>query len=268
MSSFLSFRKNINSQNGEDGVIEQIFKMINVTNGNFIEFGAWDGKHLSNTLKLFHEGWSGIFIEGDKEKFKVLVDNFGKYTNISCINKLVGYSDYDSLDTIIEDSPFKNKAFDFISIDVDGLDYFIFEKLNKYLPKVICIEVSSGHSPNFSKVLSENIAKNNVGQSIEVMTRMAKEKGYFPLCYTGNLFLVKNEFKDIFKDYIKSNEDIYKEFLEHVVGSDQELLQYLYELYCSPNTVFRNYRQSQTFGYIFPENRIMKEFCESKLIQN
>jgi hypothetical protein len=265
MPSILSYRKNVNSQNGEDGVIDQIFKIINIKNGNFIEFGAWDGKHFSNSLKLFHEGWSGIFIEGDKEKFKTLVANFGKYDNICCLNNYVGYSDNNSLDTLIEESPFKNKQFDFISIDVDGLDYFILEKLNKYLPKVICIEVSSGHSPNFSKVLDEDIAKNNVGQSISVMTRMAAEKGYFPLCYTGNLFLVKNEFKDIFKDYIKSNEDIYKDFLEHVVGTDLELVNYLYELYCSSNTVFRNYRQTETFKYVFPENKIMKEFCESKL---
>jgi hypothetical protein len=265
MSSFLSFRKNINSQNGEDGIIEQIFKMINVQNGNFIEFGAWDGKHLSNTLKLFHEGWSGIFIEGDNEKFQTLINNFKNNKNISCINKFVGYTNDDSLDTIIQDSSFKNKIFDFISIDVDGLDYFIFEKMNKYLPKVVCIEVSSGHSPTFPTLLNDNIAKNNVGQSIEIITRMSSQKGYFPLCYTGNLFLIKNDYKNIFKDYIKSNEEIYREFLEHIVGPDQELMKYLYELYCSPNVNERHNRQTQTFGYIFPENYIMKEFCESRL---
>jgi hypothetical protein len=264
--SFLSFRKNINSQNGEDGIIEQIFKMLNVKNGNFIEFGAWDGKHLSNTLKLFHEGWSGIFIEGDNEKYQTLLNNFRINNNITCINKFVGYTNDDSLDTIIEDSSFKNKVFDFISIDVDGLDYFIFEKINKYLPKVVCIEVSSGHIPTFSTLLSDYIAKNNVGQSIEIMTQLVNKKGYFPLCYTGNLFLIKNEFKDIFKDYIKSNEEIYKDFLEYIVGSNQKLMKYLYELYCSPDINKRHYIQKQTFGYIFPENNIMKEFCESKLI--
>ena len=174
-------------------------------------------------------------------------------------------NDNDSLDTIIEESSFKNKQFDFISIDVDGLDYFILQKLNKYLPKVICIEVSSGHSPNFSELLNENVARNNVGQSIHVMTKMASEKGYFPLCYTGNLFLVKNEYKDIFKDYIKTNEDIYKDFLNHVVGTNRQLMQYLYELYCSPNIQSRNVRQNQTFGYVFPENHIMREFIQSKL---
>ena len=263
--SLLYYRKNINSQNGEDGVIEQIFKMMNIKNGNFIEFGAWDGKHLSNSYKLFTEGWSGIFIEGDSPKFNTLINNFRNYNNVCCINRYVGYSDNDSLDTIIEESSFKNKQFDFISIDVDGLDYFILQKLNKYLPKVICIEVSSGHSPNFSELLNENVARNNVGQSINVMAKMAYEKGYFPLCYTGNLFLVKNEYKDIFKDYIKTNEDIYKDFLNHVVGTDRQLMQYLYELYCSDNIGLRNKRQSEIFGYVFPDNHLMKEFIQSKL---
>ena len=83
-------------------VIEQIFKMMNVKKGNFIEFGAWDGKHLSNCLKLFTEGWSGIFIEGDSSKFNTLVNNFKNYNNICCINRYVGHNDNDSLDTIIE----------------------------------------------------------------------------------------------------------------------------------------------------------------------
>ena len=90
--------------------------------------------------------------------------------------------------------------FDFISIDVDGLDYFIFDKLNKYLPKVICIEVASGHAPTFSKFLPDYIAKNIVGQSIEIMSKKGLEKGYFTLCYTGNLFLVKLEYINLFKD--------------------------------------------------------------------
>ena len=61
--------------------------MMNIKKGNFIEFGAWDGKHLSNCLKLFTEGWSGIFIEGDSSKFNTLVNNFKNYNNICCINR-------------------------------------------------------------------------------------------------------------------------------------------------------------------------------------
>jgi hypothetical protein len=259
--NLLAYKRNVYSQNGEDGIIEEIFKRMGIKNGNFIEFGAWDGKHLSNSYKLLNEGWTGIFIEGDSNKFRDLLNNFSHNTNVTCLNTYVGYSEIDNLDNIIENSNHKNKDFDFISIDVDGLDYFIFNRLNRYLPKVICIEVSSGHRPDFSIILDESIAKNNVGQSLQVMINLASQKGYFPVCYSGNLFLVKNEYKELFSDISTNIYDIYDNFLQYIVGPDLDLTKYLYSLYCTQEGILK---QKGVFGYIFPENHFLKYFCESK----
>jgi hypothetical protein len=274
--SILEHKRNVYSQNGEDGIIEYIFKKIfeklNMTSGNFIEFGAWDGMHLSNSYKLFNEGWEGIFIEADSEKFIQLQHNFSACKHITCICQRVGYSENDSLDSIIEHSGHSNKNFDFISIDVDGLDYFIFDKLNRFLPKVICIEVCSGHSPTFSSVIDEHIAQHNVGQSIEVMRLKAEEKGYFMLCYTGNLFLVQNEYKECFKEHIQTQTiqtvqtsvEIYNDFLEHIVGADDNLLKYLYNLYCARHR--KKVQLNQFSGFVFPVNTYLKSFCQSRLL--
>ena len=70
--SLLKYSKNIYSQAGQDGIIEKIFNTIGVKKGNFVEFGAWDGIYLSNCRKLYEEGWSGVFIEGDKKKHELL----------------------------------------------------------------------------------------------------------------------------------------------------------------------------------------------------
>ncbi len=217
MNSILANKKNIYSQNGEDGIIEYIFNKMNIKNGSFIEFGAWDGKFLSNTYNLFlNKGWNGIYIEADQQKYQDLLVTFSGYRDrIDCVCAYVGFNDTDNLDTLIETHSHK-REFDFVSIDVDGLDYFIFEKMNKYLPKVICIEVNAGHHPEYPNIIPENIASNNIGQSIKVITVLAEKKGYFPLCYTGNLFLVKNEYKWLFPADIRSITDIYVEFLDHL----------------------------------------------------
>lgn len=213
MNSVLQNKKNFYSQNGEDGIIEYIFEKMNIKNGNFIEFGAWDGKHLSNTYNLFLKNWTGIYIESDVEKYKVLQKNFEKENRITCINSMVGFDKNDNLDIIIKNSNHINKDFDFISIDVDGLDYFIFKAMNIYLPKVICVEINAGHNPVYDKEIPINIASNNIGQSMKVICELAIQKNYFPLCYTGNLFLIKNEYKEIFIDDIKDLKEIYIEFL-------------------------------------------------------
>jgi len=49
---YKTYAKNVHSQNGEDGIIEEILKRLDIKNGYVCEFGAWDGIHLSNTFNL------------------------------------------------------------------------------------------------------------------------------------------------------------------------------------------------------------------------
>ena len=51
----LKYRKNIFSQFGEDGIIEKIFSILPNTCKWCVEFGAWDGKHISNTRFLLSQ---------------------------------------------------------------------------------------------------------------------------------------------------------------------------------------------------------------------
>ena len=71
----LRFRSNVYSQNGEDGIIGEILRRLNIQKGTFIEFGAWDGVHFCNSRHLVEQGWDGIFIESDNDRFKDLVKN-------------------------------------------------------------------------------------------------------------------------------------------------------------------------------------------------
>ena len=62
------------SQGGEDGVLLRLFEHIGVAHRYFVEFGAWDGRHLSNTANLrLNHGWSGLLMEGSDRADGVLV---------------------------------------------------------------------------------------------------------------------------------------------------------------------------------------------------
>src|ERR1700712_3607295 len=63
------------SQNGEDGIIAEIFNRIGTTNKYFIEFGVESGLEC-NSLNLLYKGWSGLWIEGSEHDCKVMNERF------------------------------------------------------------------------------------------------------------------------------------------------------------------------------------------------
>lgn len=87
MSALNKYRKNIYSQFGEDGVIQEICLRLEIPIGSFVEFGAWGGKHFSNSYHLLEQGWNGIYIEGDEKKFDDLILNMrGFQDRVTLIN--------------------------------------------------------------------------------------------------------------------------------------------------------------------------------------
>ena len=192
---FNIYKKNTFSQFGEDGIIEEIFKRLSdVSDKKCCEFGAWDGKFLSNTCNLItNHNYEAILIEADKKKFDELNVNFPDKKIIK-INKFVNFSGENSLDNILENNSF-NKDFDFLSIDIDGCDYWILESLSKFTPKVICIEFNPS-IPNKVEFIQEKNMKINQGSSAKSIIDLGLKKNYFPIASTDcNLFFVHNKFK-------------------------------------------------------------------------
>lgn len=191
--TFDKYRKNIRSQNGEDGVTKEILRRLRIDNGWFCEFGAWDGKYLSNTYFLISKSWRGVYIEGEKSKYSELVKNVKGFKNkIYPICAYVTAKGKNSLDSLLSDTPLPYN-FEILSIDIDGDDYFVWKGLKNYRPKLVIVEINSGYGPRVKKIST----KNDKGTSFYPMVQLGAKKGYIPIYHTGNIFFVR-------KDYIKS----------------------------------------------------------------
>jgi hypothetical protein len=206
-SPLLSYQSNVASQTGEDGIIQRIFQIIKPRNNYCVEFGAWDGKYLSNCWNLIaNHRWSGCFIEANADKFKDLMANHGDNKKVSCVNKFVDFEGANSLDNILT-SVNAPQNFDFLSIDVDGTDYFIFESLNVYKPNVVVIEFNPT-IPNDVIFVQAKDSSINQGCSLLALILLGKEKGYELICCTNwNAFFVRAELYAEFK--IENNSIIY-----------------------------------------------------------
>lgn len=188
-------RNNVTSQFGEDGIIEAVFDRIGIENKWCCEFGAWDGKYLSNTYNLIHNhGWSGVLIEGDKDKIKDLA----KSERVYPIQAMVSDTPPNDLDTLLAKTPIP-KNFDLLSVDVDNDDYLIWRALTNYQPRVVIIEINSYLAPDVEKIPRRGYIgrAKNAGASILSTVQLAKAKGYELAIHTGNCIFVKREFASL-----------------------------------------------------------------------
>ena len=135
------YSEKIYSQFGEDGLIKEILNRIEFKNLDkwCVEFGARDGISDSNAHNLIkNHDYKAVLIEGDKKYFKKLCKNFIS-DKIIKLNKFIDFYGDNSLDNVLKKTQIP-KNFDFLSIDIDGCDYFIFKSMELYRPKIVCIE--------------------------------------------------------------------------------------------------------------------------------
>jgi hypothetical protein len=196
--SLLHYCKNVHSQRGDDGIIAEIFKRLGIQRGFFVEFGGWDGLFLANSRALFEAGWDGSFIEADPKKFEELRLNYAGRDQIICVNEWVGVpgSPGKTIDQIAAEN-FADREIDFMTIDVDGLDYRVLETM-ALRPKVICVEGGFAWHPSFTRRVPDEVASNNLQQPLSVMIDIGRAAGCIPVCFNQNLYLVRAEFSQPF----------------------------------------------------------------------
>jgi hypothetical protein len=220
-SNLIGNAKNKYSQNGEDGIIEKFFEEIPAVSRSCCEFGAWDGLNLSNCRKLIEEGWSAVMIEGDSGRYKALVENYRSNSEVKCVNRFVD-AGANSLKSILNE--FGVDSLDFLSVDIDGLDYEIFESLD-LRPAVTCIEVNAGHDPLSRVRIPAEISAHNVGQPLGLFYDLAKKHGYDLVCYNGNAFFVRSDLRKGSNIPALEPSDAYSQFLNWLPSNGR---QYLY----------------------------------------
>lgn len=195
----LQYRKNMTSQLGEDGILEKVFEILPDANRWCVEFGAGDGELFSNTHHLInHQGWSSVQIEGDPDVYELLSNRYANNNNVTCLNRMIRFEGENTLDQVLQTTSIP-LDFDFLSIDVDGNDYYVWESLQMYRPKVILIEFN----PSIPHYVSYVQAKNPEvyqGCSLLALQQLGKQKGYELIASTEwNGFFVDAKYFPLFE---------------------------------------------------------------------
>lgn len=198
------------SQHGEQ---EHILKFFGERKGRFLDIGAFDGVTGSNTRSLAELGWSGVCVEANPFNFPKLIAN--KLPLVQCVNAavmaeagLVKFADAQGQCGTCLEKPFLPDGlivrayhvaaitpamlrrelggdFDFISLDVEGVDLEVLQELAPLAEnaKLLCIEDSIPCRPFDAEHYSQlRLAAAALGLS-KVIARTPNDSG------TGNTLL-------------------------------------------------------------------------------
>ena len=182
------------SQNGEDGFIDYLLFSLDITKPKFVEIGIGTYKE-SNTRFLFErtapEGLVIDYIEDLEEKIKKNI-RFWK-GDLTIVNELINA---ENIINILEQNNF-DKEIDLFSLDIDGIDYWILNKLPENFSKICIIEYNSifGGELEITVPNEINFTRKEYhfshlcyGMSLKALIRKMNEKGF--------IFVGSNEFNN------------------------------------------------------------------------
>lgn len=188
---------NVNSQFGEDGILSWVFNSIGFKGGIAVEFGGWNGIYLSNIRKLADDNsLNSIYIEGDKNKYEEGLTIFGGRKDVQFINEYVGLGDsFKTLDCILQEHAIPNDI-EVLSIDIDGYDYWVWDSLKEYRPRVIVIEYNPTVS-NDVLMITPQKEISGLGSSAKAIVELGKKKHYelVETTVTNCIFVNEEDFK-------------------------------------------------------------------------
>ncbi len=206
------------SQEGEDLILKRMFS--NKKSGFFIDVGAHHPKRFSNTYGFYKRGWAGINIDAMPGSMKAFNRVRPRDTNIECPisdieEELVFYifnepalntfSESEAkkkdglynfkiikeqklitqpLSSILNKQMKKNQQIDFLTIDVEGLDYKVLKSVNlkEHKPTVILIETLESNL--------NDIIKNEISLYLETYGYSIYAKSVNTVFYVTNNFQI------------------------------------------------------------------------------
>lgn len=192
----LSERFGYRSQNEEDGLLLALFKRIGTTDRRCVEIGC--GLNGGNSGFLVGEcGWSGLMVDADRRKIETIKNRYAGHAVTANKHRATR----ENINEILAVHGFTGEL-DFLSVDIDGNDYWVWEALTACSPRVVALEfnwlfgpersVTIPYDPEFR--LDQVATRAYRGASLSALTHLAQRKGYRLVASERvNAFFMRND---------------------------------------------------------------------------
>ena len=164
-----------------------------------MEFGAADGLSCSNTAALWHDGWAALLVEADGTLADRAERNAAGHGRVTVMNATVQPPGLGvTIDDLLARSPLAGHDIGYMSVDVDGDDFWIVTGMDAR-PYVLAVEYNRSVPPHLDLLPAG--PGNTFGVGAATMRAAMEQRGYTMVGLTAtNLFFVRTEMAGPFAD--------------------------------------------------------------------
>jgi len=179
------------SQSDEDGRLLYIFSKIGMTNRLCVEIACGNGKECNSANLIVNHGWHGLLVDGS-EKNIAEAQAFYETCRATYVWPPVvkrAFVTRENVNELIRSNGFEGEI-DLLTVDIDGMDYWIWQAIVVVKPRVVVVEYVGWMGPERSctvpyqadfdafKYPTTNGAPDYAGASLMAMVKLARIKGY------------------------------------------------------------------------------------------
>lgn len=176
------------SQFDEDGILLYIFGLIGTTNKKVVEICAGDGFECMAANLIVNHGWRGFLFDGRADDVELAKEFFARRRSLLLSPPVVrtAWIDAETVDDTLRSAGVTG-SIDLMSLDIDGMDYWVWKAMDVIKPRV-CIFETVNYIPD-DKALTVpydrtfQMAQSGSeyyyrGASTQAFVKLGREKGY------------------------------------------------------------------------------------------
>lgn len=173
------------SQNGEDGLIAYLISRIQPERYTFCEIGIEDGRECNTANLAVNFGWRGLMIEGDPAMAASAARHFAQ-TCGERVQVVSSFVTQENINSVLAAAGLAGDV-DVLSIDIDGIDFWIWKAITQLRPRLVVVEYNSfwgahravtvPYERDFNR-FQKHPSGYYCGASLKAFEKLAAEKGY------------------------------------------------------------------------------------------
>jgi hypothetical protein len=193
------------SQFGDDGIIQYLTQGLGIAERRFVEIGVENYTESQTRFLLVKDKWSGLVVDGSHDNVAyVQADPVSMLFDVTARQAFITA---ENINDVITGGGVSGRI-GLLSIDIDGMDYWVWKAVSVVDPAIVVIEYNSllgperaivaPYDPKFSRYRPEP-SRMFYGASLGALKQLAGEKGYvFVGCNSNgnNAYFVRREYAE------------------------------------------------------------------------